>query len=441
MDRIEQLLARNRRHGVSGAVLFVDLDEFKNINDTLGHAAGDELLVAVAERLLATLRDTDTIGRMGGDEFVILVDGGPDQASPELVAERMLDVLRQPFDLGVASRPSVVTASIGIATGDRDNAGELLRDADVALYRAKAGGKNRYEVFFPLMHTEISRQVELEFGLRAALDGGQFRLVYQPIYTLDDLTLIGVEALLRWEHPTLGLIRPDEFVPLLEQSGQIREVGLWALRTACDQMEDWHSRGNDLDVSVNVSGRQLDSDHIVEHIRDALSHSGLTPSSLIIEVTETALMTNAAATARRLEAIRALGVRIAVDDFGTGYSSLAYLQKFPVDSLKIDRAFTSALSTSLESQALITTLVQLGKTSACEPSPRASRPRRSSSTCAARTSTKPKASSSAGHKQPAISRPTFSRGEATRQGRATRADRRDTCPTSQPWTRRTDPSR
>ncbi len=361
MDRIDQLLARNRRHGTTGALLFVDLDEFKNVNDTLGHGAGDELLIAVATRLVATLRDTDTIGRMGGDEFVILVDGGQHQASPELVAERLLDVMRQPFNLDAANLPILVNASIGIATSDHDTAGDLLRNADVALYRAKAAGKNRYEVFLPEMHTQISRQVELEFDLRSALEGNQFRLVYQPIYNLDDLTLIGVEALLRWDHPDLGLVQPDEFIPLLEQSGQIREVGRWVLRQACDQMADWHARGNALDVSVNVSGRQLDSDHIVDHIREALQLSGLAPSSLIIEVTETALMRNAAATAARLEAVTALGVRIAVDDFGTGYSSLAYLQQFPVDCLKIDRAFTNAICTSPESRALISTLVQLGK--------------------------------------------------------------------------------
>jgi diguanylate cyclase (GGDEF)-like protein len=361
MDRTEQLLARNRRHGTTGGVLFVDLDEFKNVNDTLGHAAGDQLLVAVATRLMATLRDTDTIGRMGGDEFVILVDGGQLSASPELVAERLLDVLHQPFEVTGASLPIVVNASIGIATGDRETAGELLRDADVALYQAKAAGKNRYEVFYPLMHTEISRQIELEFDLRSALEGDQFRLMYQPIYNLDDLTLIGVEALLRWDHPELGLVQPDEFIPLLEQSGQIREVGRWVLRQACNQTADWHARGNPLDVSVNVSGRQLDSDHIIDHIREALHQSGLDPASLIVEVTETALMRNASATATRLTAIRALGVRIAVDDFGTGYSSLAYLQQFPVDCLKIDRAFTSAISTSPESRALISTLVQLGK--------------------------------------------------------------------------------
>jgi diguanylate cyclase (GGDEF)-like protein len=361
MDRIEQLLARNRRHGTHGAVLFVDLDEFKNINDTLGHAAGDQLLVAVAARLVNTLRDSDTIGRMGGDEFVVLIDGGEFKADPHLVAERLLDVMRQPFELDDIATPLIVNTSIGVAIGDRASAGELLRDADVALYQAKGAGKNRYEVFHPAMQTEISQRIELEFDLRTALEGGQFRLVYQPIYNLNDLTLVGVEALLRWEHPTRGLVLPDEFIPILEHTGQIRDVGRWVLRQACQQMAVWHARGDTLDVSVNVSGRQLDDDAIVGHIRDALTVSGLPATFLIIEVTETALMHNAYATGQRLHAIKDLGVSIAVDDFGTGYSSLAYLQQFPVDCLKIDRTFTNAMTTSREARTIVGTLVQLGK--------------------------------------------------------------------------------
>ncbi len=361
MDRIEQLLARNRRSGTQGAALYIDLDEFKNVNDSLGHEAGDRLLVAVAARLTSTLRDADTIGRMGGDEFVVLIDGGDLKVAPELVAERLLDVMRQPFALEGAAMPLIVNTSIGIAIGDRVSAGELLRDADVALYESKAAGKNRYEIFHPEMQTEILRRIELEFDLRAALAGDQFRVAYQAIYNLDDLTVVGVEALLRWEHPTHGIVQPDEFIPILEQTGQIREVGRWVLRQACEQMAAWHRRGDAIDVSVNVSGRQLDSDAVVDDIRDALATSGLAATSLIIEVTETALMRNAATTAKRLQAIKDLGVRIAVDDFGTGYSSLNYLQRFPVDCLKIDRSFTHAIATSPESKALIGTLVQLGK--------------------------------------------------------------------------------
>ena len=277
------------------------------------------------------------------------------------IAERLLDVMRQPFDLDDTSMPLSVNTSIGIAIGDRDNGGDLLRDADVALYQAKAGGKNRYEIFLPEMQTEISRRIELEFDLRSAVDNNQFFLVYQPIYNLDDLSLVAVEALLRWRHPIAGVIEPDEFIPILEQTGQILEVGRWVLTQACTQMAEWHAEGDTLDVSVNVSGRQLDHDQIVNHVRDALASSGLPPSSLIIEVTETALMRKAGETSGRLKAITELGVRIAIDDFGTGYSSLAYLQQFDVDCLKIDRGFTHAITTSPESKALIRTLVQLGR--------------------------------------------------------------------------------
>ncbi len=361
MDRAEHLLARNRRQGTKPAALFIDLDDFKDINDTLGHQAGDQLLVAVAARLASTLRASDTIGRLGGDEFVVLVDGTSLEVAPELVAQRLLDVMRLPFDLAGAPRPMVVTASVGIADGDRNSAGDLLRDADVALYLAKGEGKNRYATFHPEMHTEIAGRNELEFALRSALADQQFRLVYQPIYDLNTLTIVSVEALLRWQHPTRGLLPPDQFIPILEQTGRIREVGRWVLREACQQLATWHDRGHHLKVSVNISGRQLDDDNIVGHIKDSLASSGLAGNSLIVEVTETALMRNITATAQRLRAIKDLGVTIAVDDFGTGHCSLAYLQQFPVDYLKIDRTFTKAINSSPESRALISTLIQLGR--------------------------------------------------------------------------------
>jgi diguanylate cyclase (GGDEF)-like protein len=361
MDRIEQMLVRNRHTGTSGSALYIDLDDFKNVNDTLGHAAGDRLLVEVATRLNSTLRDADTIGRMGGDEFVVLIDGSQVVTSPELVAQRLLDVMIEPFELAGAPMPIIVTTSIGIAVGDRASGGDLLRDADVALYRAKSNGKTRFEVFESQMHTELTRRVALAFDLRSALDDGQFHLVYQPFYNLHDLSLIGVEALLRWNHPTLGPIEPDEFVPILEQSGQILEVGRWVLLEACRQVAAWHACGDLLDLSVNVSGRQLDRDKILADVDHALETTGLRSTALIVEVTETALMHNAGATARRLRAIKDRGVRIAVDDFGTGYSSLAYLQQFPVDCLKIDRRFTNAMVSSPEATALVRMLVRLGR--------------------------------------------------------------------------------
>ena len=361
VDRMDQLLARNRRNGTSGAALYIDLDDFKNVNDSLGHEAGDNLLVSVANRMKSTLRDADTIGRMGGDEFVVLIDGGEHKVSPELVAGRLLDVMGQPFEISGALSPMVVTASIGIAVGDRASGGEFLRDADVALYQAKAAGKNQYMFFDPKMQSDIGRRISLEFDLRSALIGDQFYLLYQPIYNLEDLTIVGVEALLRWRHPTEGVIQPDDFIPILERTGQIREVGAWVLREACSQMAVWHARGDTINISVNVSGRQLDSDSIVDHIRDALHISELDANCLIIEVTETALMLDVDQSVKRLQAIKRLGARIAIDDFGTGYSSLGYLRQFPIDCIKIDKSFTNAMASSSESQALVRTFIQLGK--------------------------------------------------------------------------------
>jgi diguanylate cyclase (GGDEF)-like protein len=359
-DRVDQLLARSRRHGGSGAVLFMDLDGFKNVNDTLGHEAGDDLLRSVAARLRNSLREVDTIGRLGGDEFVVLIDGESGVA-PELVAERLLDVIGRPFELPGHARAVRVSASVGIATGLRDTGAELLRDADLALYRAKETGKNRHVVFEREMESTARRELELELDLRSALELDQFRLVYQPTYDLGDLTPVGVEALLRWDHPRLGIVEPDDFIALLEKSGQIADVGRWVLLAACEQMARWHAAGSDMGIAVNVSARQLDDDAIVADLRDALARSGLDPGKLTIEITETALMRNVQATALRLTAIRALGVHVAVDDFGTGYSSLASLQQFPIDTIKIDRVFTAALKRSSASDALIRTLVQLGR--------------------------------------------------------------------------------
>jgi diguanylate cyclase (GGDEF)-like protein len=361
VDRIDQLLERNRRNGSMGAALFVDLDDFKNVNDSLGHEAGDHLLVKVADRMKSTLRGADTIGRMGGDEFVILIDGGDGVIGPELVAQRLLNVMRQPFDLDGALMPLLMNTSIGIAVGDRSTAGELLRDADVALYQAKSGGKNQYAFFSSQMRDDTDRRISLEFDLRSALSENQFRLVYQPIYNLDNLSIVAVEALLRWEHPREGRIQPNEFIPILERTGQICEVGAWVLQEACQQMSSWHALGFPMDVSVNVSGRQLDNDLIVDQIRDAIATSEFDVSSLIIEVTETALMHDIESAVTRLHAIKDLGVHIAIDDFGTGYSSLSYLRQFPIDCIKIDQSFIASLASSSESKALVKTFIQLGR--------------------------------------------------------------------------------
>jgi diguanylate cyclase (GGDEF)-like protein len=362
LDRVEQMLARSVRNQMPVAALFIDLDNFKSINDTLGHGVGDELLRAVSARLDGVIRDTDALGRLGGDEFVVISEALTLQVGPELIAERLLDALDQPFKLGADKETRVtVTASIGIATGDHTSAEELLRNADIAMYRAKWDGKHRYVVFESGMQDTMQNRMELEMDLREALENEEFVLAYQPTIDLNDMNPTGVEALIRWKHPVRGVVQPDNFIPLLEETGLIVEVGGWVLREACSQGAAWRAAGYPIGIAVNVSGRQLDTDQLITDIESALAGSGLLPQALTIEITETALMRNVEDTVRRLTEIKALGVRIAIDDFGTGYSSLAHLQKFPVDALKIDRSFISQLQHNQEGETLIHTLVQLGK--------------------------------------------------------------------------------
>ena len=363
LDRADQMLVRGRREFRSVAALFVDLDNFKDINDTLGHDAGDKILQSVANRFVAILRGSDTVGRLGGDEFVVLAEGVSLAAGAELVAERIQDVLREPFQIdGYEGTPLTLSASIGIAVGDRTSAQELLRDADIALYRAKALGRNCWASFEPEMQSAVLDRLELNMDLHSALARGEFFVLYQPIIDLETGSACGVEALLRWRHPVREVVLPDEFIPMLEDTGLIVDVGRWVLNEACQQAADWANQGHDLTMSVNVSMRQLETDGFLDDVREALSASGLEPGSLVVEVTETTLMRDADATIRRLRGLKELGVLVAIDDFGTGYSSLSYLRQFPVDALKIDRSFIAAMSESPESAALIHTLVELGQT-------------------------------------------------------------------------------
>jgi diguanylate cyclase (GGDEF)-like protein len=366
LDRAEQMLARSARSQTRVAALFIDLDNFKSINDTLGHNVGDELLQAVAARLDAAVRGTDALGRLGGDEFVVIVEEVSLETGPELVAERVLEALKQPFKLGEDERVNVtVSASIGVAVGD-GVAADLLRDADIAMYRAKWEGRNGFVMFESAMKDTVQARMELEMDLRHALANREYRLAYQPTLDLSSMRPTGVEALLRWQSPKRGLVQPDEFIPLLEETGLIVEVGCWVLHEACRQAAEWRAAGQPIDLAVNVSGRQLDSDRLIVDIEAALAGSGLEAEALTIEITETTLMSDVEQTARRLAAVKRLGVRIAIDDFGTGYSSLAHLQRFPVDALKIDRSFISGLKRNKEGETLIHTLVQLGKALAIE---------------------------------------------------------------------------
>jgi diguanylate cyclase (GGDEF)-like protein len=364
LDRMERAMARARRDHIDVALLFIDLDGFKDVNDNLGHKVGDDLLCAVAARFTGTLRESDTVARLGGDEFVVLAEGISLAAGPELVAERLLGVLAEPFELGGQKEGKIsvsVSASIGIAAGVRDSCEELFRDADVALYGAKEAGKNGYVIFESEMYNTLHSRHELEMDLQAAIGTDQFSLRYQPIFNLADMTLMGVEALLRWSHPTRGLLQPDEFIPALEASGLIIPVGRWVMNEACRQAMEWRARGQNIKMSINASARQLDADTLLDDVCAALEESGLPAESVIVEITETCLMRDAKGALLQLNGLKSLGVRIAIDDFGTGYSSLAYLQQFPVDSLKIDRSFIAGMGKSPEGDTLIHTLIQLGK--------------------------------------------------------------------------------
>ncbi len=361
LDRLDHMLARARREHAPVAAFFIDLDEFKDINDTLGHAVGDELLVSVGARLASAVRQGDTVGRLGGDEFVVLVEGISLAEGATVLAARILDVLSASFEVPGSEVPLSVTASIGYVEGDRPSAGRMLQDADIALYQAKWAGKAQAMGFVPAMRDAVDGHRHLEVDLQGALEAGQFFLLYQPTVDLATGATTGVEALLRWSHPERGTVMPDEFIPALESSGLIIPVGAWVLMEACRQSVAWAEMGFPLVVSVNVSARQLERDRIVDDVSRAVSLSGIDPRTLVLELTETALMNNVEASMARLRLLKSLGVRIAIDDFGTGYSSLAYLRQFPIDVLKIDQTFVAGMGETPEAAALVHTLIQLGK--------------------------------------------------------------------------------
>jgi diguanylate cyclase (GGDEF)-like protein len=362
LDRVEQLMVRARRDKTPLAALFIDLDNFKAINDSLGHACGDELLQAVAARLTAVVRESDAVGRLGGDEFVVIASELSFTSGPELMAERLLEALDQPFVLAGREHSCLkLTASIGIAAGDREAAEELLRDADVAMYQAKWDGRHRYVLFEAGMQTAVQSRMELEMDLRVALENDEFHLVYQPTFSLHDMTPTGMEALIRWRSATRGTVQPNDFIPLLEETGLIVEIGKWVLQEACAQGVRWHEAGHPIGVAVNVSARQLDTDEFVLDVERTLRDTGLEARMLTIEITESALMRDVQQTAARLAKVKELGVRVAIDDFGTGYSSMASLQQLSVDALKIDRSFITQMTHNKEGETIIRTLVQLGK--------------------------------------------------------------------------------
>ena len=369
-DRLEHALARVKRSSSALAVLFLDLDNFKNINDSLGHDHGDELLMAVTGRLLSRSRASDTVARLGGDEFAILLEDEVDEASAAVVADRIAEVMRAPFS--VQGTEVFVTASIGIALGRGDgvtvssDADALLRNADVAMYAAKARSRGQYQVFEPAMHDLLVQHLELQADLQRGLERDEFFLTYQPILDLVSGRLLSVEALIRWNHPTRGLVMPTEFIPAAEETGLIVRIGAWVLHQACAQAKAWQTAypmDPPLAISVNLSPRQLREADLADQVEAILGQTGLAPETLVLEITETGLMQDIERAVDVLRALKGLGVRLAIDDFGTGTSSLGSLRRLPIDVLKIDRSFVETMAVNAaQGQALVRAIVDLAQT-------------------------------------------------------------------------------
>lgn len=361
-ERMEHALRHADRQGTGVAALLLDLDRFKEVNDTLGHEIGDQVLIEAARRITASVRDEDTVARLGGDEFAVLLEGVSETKEVLPVIERILSSLSAHTNVG----PHQITCStsIGIALypANGQDLSELLRAADLAMYQAKSSGRNDYQFFAEAMQEEAQSRLALEWALRRAVDRGEFELMYQPQLCLRSGAIVGVEALLRWWNPARGLLNPYHFVSGLEEFGLISNVGEWVLREACTQMKRWHDSGlHPMRLSVNVSAMQFRDPNFVDRIRRALQDSGLEPECLEIELTESVLMSDAAAMTGVLHEIRDVGVRIAIDDFGTGYSSLAYLHEFPLNSLKIDRTFVQGIDEGGRGGAISNLIIGLGR--------------------------------------------------------------------------------
>jgi diguanylate cyclase (GGDEF)-like protein/PAS domain S-box-containing protein len=358
-ERLASALARSRRHNEVLAVIFIDLDDFKSINDMLGHGVGDGVLQAVSARLRELLREEDTVARHGGDEFTVIASVA-DRDSARLVAERIMESITRGFQ--VEGHPLRITASICIATYPQDGQtdAELIRNADAAMYRAKDSGHNAYRLFTPDMAESAAGRLVLEGELRAALELGEFELYYQPQVDSRDGSFVGVEALLRWNHPDRGLLAPGAFIELAEQAGFIGEIGHWVLRTACEQARQWLAQGLRFGrVAVNLSAREFVQSNIVANVARTLEETGLDASMLELEITETVAMYNVEQILAILELLRDMGVRVAIDDFGTGYSSMSYLKRFPVQTLKLAQDFMRDVDIDPQSAAIASTLIAL----------------------------------------------------------------------------------
>jgi diguanylate cyclase (GGDEF)-like protein/PAS domain S-box-containing protein len=363
-DRVEHALARSQRGETCAAVMFLDVDNFKNINDSLGHDAGDRLLQAVAQRIIQTTRSSDTVARLGGDEFGILLEGVRTPGEVQRVADALIESLGTAFSLD--GREVRVTASIGVAYSAADAAAKaLLSNADLAMYHAKAAGKNRHVAFQPQMQTLLHERLRLEADVGRALEREEFFLEYQPIVDLGTRSLLGVEALVRWRHPEAGVLMPATFIHVLEECGQIAPLGRWVLRQACRDVCAWRrsiASGSGLRLAVNISARHLQHGELVHDVLAALQTTGFEAGNLVIELTESTMMYNTEVNLERFHRLKTLGVKVAIDDFGTGYSSLSYLHRFPIDILKIDRSFVNGLTSSDDGPDLARAVITLGET-------------------------------------------------------------------------------
>jgi len=365
IDHLKLTIARAKQNeNEKFAVLFLDLDRFKVVNDSLGHIVGDQLLIGIARRLEICLREGDTVARVGGDEFTILLENLTDEKEAAVVAERIHQELGTPFNIG--GREVFTTVSIGIAPGSPryDEPDEILRDADTAMYRAKSHGKARHEIFDEEMHSLALNLLQMETDLRRALERKEFVIEYQPIVSLGDFRLCGFEALIRWQHPERGLISPLDFIPVAEECGQILQIGQWVLEQACIEMRRWQQRfptDHPLYVTVNLSVKQFAQADLIDQVKESLRVSGLDPNCLKLEITESVVMDNIETTTAMLFQLRALGVRLSIDDFGTGYSSLSYLHRFPIDTLKIDRSFVTRIVNDKENIEIVRTILMLAE--------------------------------------------------------------------------------
>jgi diguanylate cyclase (GGDEF)-like protein len=364
MDRLAHALARTERRAQHVAVLFLDIDRFKVINDSLGHGVGDQVLGELSRRLAECVRPEDTIARLGGDEFAVLLEDLDDAAGATAVAERVAKALEAPFLL--EGREVVVTMSVGVALNTRRPVSpeELLRDADLAMYRAKGKGKNRYEVFDTDTGAPAIHRLDLELDLRSAVARNEFRLHYQPVVQLETGRIVEFEALVRWQHKDRGLLPPEDFIGLTEETGLIIPIGQWVLTEACRQARLWQEqRPSDppLTIGINLSARQLQDPDLIALVSHVLADSGLDPRSLKFEITESVVMQDAPSTLATLHTLRELGIRLAIDDFGTGYSSLGYLKRFPIDTLKIDRSFVEGIVTDPEDAAIVQAVISVAK--------------------------------------------------------------------------------